>query len=92
MSNLPAIEADFKSEERYARLKLIFKAPNHEEKEVEARVKEITDKYSIAPICCCIEGKGDSYQYNIEYHDDYDKESSDIFEDIIKQLNISVCT
>jgi len=92
MTNLPAIEADFKSEERYARLKLIFKAPNNEETAVADRVKEITDKYSIDPICCCIEGKKGSFQYNIEYHDDYDKEASNIFEDIIKQLNISVCS
>jgi len=92
MSNLPAMEADFKSEERYARLKLIFKASNNEEKMIEERIKEITNKYSLTPICCCIEGKEGSFQYNIEYHDDYDKEAGDIFEDIMRQLNITSCS
>jgi len=92
MGTLPEMEADFKSEERYARLKLIFKGSPEDELEVEKKVKEVTDKYDLEPACCCIEGKNGSYQYNIEYHDDYDKESGDIFEDIMKHLNVKVCS
>lgn len=84
------IDAEFRSEEKFSKLSLAYEG-EEEGKLVCSTVEKITSKYSIQP---------ESYTCNIshgrevlviEYQDDNDREAGEIFEEIIKSLNITKC-
>lgn len=84
------IDAEFRSEEKFSKLSLAYEG-EEEGKLVCSTVERITSKYPIQP---------ESYTCNIshgrevlviEYQDDNDREAGEIFEEIIKSLNITKC-
>ncbi len=80
------MEAIHHSEERYASLTLV----THSQDEIQ-KAREVVD--SIVPkdeeITISESEVDDIYEITIEYHDDYDKKSGDIFNEIIQSLNIN---
>ena len=84
------IDAEFRSEERFSRLALAYDG-NEEKDKVNACIDEITAKYSLKP-----EIHSTAISHNrevtvIEYHDDMDREAGEIFEEIIKALDVKIC-
>ncbi|QOY51109.1 hypothetical protein [Candidatus Sulfurimonas baltica] len=84
------IDAEFRSEERFSKLSLAYEGK--EEKEiVNSCVEKIIAEYTTKPetYTCTISNNREVLV--IEYHDDSTRESGDIFEKIIKSLNIRKC-
>ena len=84
------IDAQFRSEERYAKLSIAYEGKD-ESSLVCSVVDEIIAKYKIQPqtyTCNVSDGKD---VLVIEYHDDADREAGAIFEEIMKTLNILEC-
>ena len=84
------IDAQFRSEERYSKLSISYEG-KEEGTLVCSTVDNIIEKYNIKPqtYTCNISEAKDVLV--IEYHDDMDREAGDIFEEIIKTLNITEC-
>ena len=84
------IDAEYRSEERFAKLSLAYEG-DEEKNKVTKCVDNIIKKHAIKPetYTCCI-SKGREVLV-IEYHDDMDRKSGAIFEEIIKKLDINCC-
>jgi hypothetical protein len=84
------IDAQFRSEERYAKLSIAYEG-KEESSLVCSTVEEIIARHKIQPetYTCSISDHKDVLV--IEYHDDADREAGAIFEEIIKTLNIVGC-
>jgi len=85
------IDAEFRSEERFAKLSLAY-AGAEEKTKVHTCVDAIIAKHTIQPetYTCSISG-GTREVLVIEYQDDSDRKSGPIFEEIMKQLDIKNC-
>jgi predicted Co/Zn/Cd cation transporter (cation efflux family) len=86
------IDAEFRSEERFARLSIAYET--EEEKEsVNSHVDRIVANYECKPeeIYTTKVSSGKEVLV-IEYHDSCDREAGDVFEDIMKSLNITRCS
>jgi len=85
------IDAEFRSEERFSKLSLAYEGTTEKEK-VNAIVEKIIKKHSpMVPetYTCTISNNREVLV--IEYHDDNSRESGDIFEEMMKALNITHC-
>lgn len=83
------MDAQVKSEEKYAKLSIAYEGKEESEL-VCSTVDKIVAKYNIKPLTytCNISNKKDVMV--IEYQDDTDRIVGDIFEEIIKTLNIPI--
>ena len=84
------ISAEYKSEERYSKLSIVFDTKD-EEKQVSLVVNSIVDENSIKPEIYSCELPKDKKVIVIEYHDDCDRTSGPIFDKMMKKLGISHC-
>jgi len=84
------IDAEFRSEERFSRLALAF-TQEDEEKKINECVKSIIEQYDFRPEIHETATSTGKKIIVIEYHDDIDREAGDIFERIIKELDIKKC-
>ena len=84
------IDAEFRSEERFSRLSLAYSG-DVEKKLVSLNVENIIAKYNIQPDLHISSIKDNKEVLVIEYHDDIDREAGAIFEEILKELNITQC-
>jgi len=86
------IDTEFRSEERFTRLSIAYDTP--EEKEcVNSHVASIMAKYAQKPEEMYTTKVSNGKEVLvIEYHDDCGREAGDIFEGIIKSLNITCCS
>lgn len=84
------ISAEYKSEERYSKLSIVFNTETEEE-QVCSVVNTIVDENSMKPEIYTCELPDNKKVLVIEYHDDYDRSSGPIFEKMMNQLNISHC-
>lgn len=84
------MDAQVKSEEKYSKLSIAYEGRDESEL-VCSTVDKIIAKYGIKPetYTCNISDKKDVMV--IEYHDDIDRVAGDIFEEIIKTLDIPIC-
>ena len=84
------IDAQFRSEERYAKLSIAYEG-TEEAQFVCSNVEKVIAKYKIQPetYTCNISDTKDVLV--IEYHEDMDREAGEIFEEIIKTLHIKQC-
>ncbi len=85
------IDAEFRSEERFSRLALAYKG-EEEKKKVDSCVNKIIAKHSLKPEMHITSVSGGREVLVIEYHDDMSRESGEIFEEIIKALDIKKCS
>jgi uncharacterized protein YutE (UPF0331/DUF86 family) len=84
------IDAEFRSEERFSRLALAYEG-NEEKQCVCDCVEKIIAKHSMKPETYTTKVSNGKEVLIIEYHDDNSREAGDIFEDMIKALDIKVC-
>ena len=84
------ISAEYKSEERYSKLSIVFDTKDEEE-QVSLVVNSIVDENSIKPEIYSCELPKDKKVIVIEYHDDCDRTSGPIFDKMMKKLGISHC-
>ena len=84
------IDAEFRSEERFSRLSLAYQG-SEEKEQVTSCIEKIIAKYKIQPETYTTSVSNGREVLVIEYHDDLDRESGPIFEEMIKTLNITVC-
>ncbi len=84
------IDAEFRSEERFSRLSLAYKGTEEKEK-VCSCIEAIIAKHKIQPETYTTSVSNGREVLVIEYHDDLDRESGPIFEEMIKVLNITEC-
>ena len=84
------IDAEFRSEEKFSRLSLAYECED-EKKCVCDCVEQITSKYSIQPDTYTTSVSNGKEVLVIEYHDDRCREAGDIFEEMVKALDINVC-
>ena len=85
------IDAEFRSEERFSRLALAY-AGDEEKNKVNSCVDEIIAKHKIKPETHTTAISKGREVLVIEYHDDLDRESGAIFEDMICSLDIKECS
>ena len=85
------IDADFKSEERYAKISISYS--NNEE------LQKIEEAFAVACKECSLEENtyttditGGRKAFVIEYHDDYDREAGEVFDSMLKTLGIDKCS
>lgn len=86
-----SIIAEYKGEERYSKLSLAY-ASEDERQSIEAAIKACSSSCSIEPLIYSSEVTEGRKVIVIEYHDDYDREAGDVFENIMKELNITCCS
>ena len=84
------IDAEYRSEEKFSKLSLAYKGAEEKNK-VNECVERIIKQHRIVPetYTCCISNGREVLV--IEYHDDCDRESGEIFEEIMKNLDIKSC-
>ncbi len=84
------IDAEFRSEERFSRLSLAYESEEEKACVCEC-VEKMTDKYTLKPETYTTKVSSGKEVLVVEYHDDNNRESGAIFEEIIKSLDIKVC-
>ena len=84
------IDAEFRSEERFSKLSLAYDGDDEKNK-VHSCVEKIIAKHDIKPETYTCALSGGREVLVVEYHDDNSRESGDIFEDIMKELDIKEC-
>ncbi len=84
------IDAEFRSEERFSKLSLAYEG-TEEKSKVNTVVEKIIAQHSMKPetYTCTISNNREVLV--IEYHDDSTRESGEIFESMIKELDITHC-
>jgi hypothetical protein len=85
------IDAEFRSEERFSRLALAYESES-EKAEVNSCVDRIIAKNSMVPEIYTTKVSNGKEVLVIEYHDDIARESGAIFEEIIKDLDVKICS
>jgi len=84
------IDAEFRSEERFSRLALAYDSKKEKDK-VNSCIDKIVAKYSLKPEIHSTAVSHNKEVTVIEYHDDVDREAGEIFEEIIKALDVKIC-
>lgn len=85
------IDAEVKSEEKYSKISIAYEG-KEESKLVCSTVEKIIAKYDIQPeqyTCNISHGRE---VLVVEYHDDVNRECGDIFEEMLKTLDIKTCS
>jgi len=84
-------KAYHESEERYARVEICF-STIEDRKKICDTLSTLIEETKMSPATSIMQDKGkESGEYNIEFHDDYDKESGDFFEELFSRLEIGAC-
>ena len=86
----PCIDADYKSEERYAKISLAY-STDEQYKEINNAIEEAHMDLSLDINIYETDISNGRKVVVIEYHDDYDRESGEVFENMIKILKIDHC-
>jgi len=84
------IDAEFRSEERFSKLSLAYEG-DEEKSKVHTCVEKITAKHKMKPETYTCSLSSGREVLVIEYHDDMDREAGEIFEEIMKSLEITEC-
>ncbi len=84
------IDAEFRSEERFSKLSLAY-GGDEEKKRVHSCVENITAQHKMQPETYTCSISNNREVLVIEYHDDMDREAGEIFEEIMKTLQITEC-
>jgi len=84
------IDADFKSEERYAKISISYS--NEEELHtIENALKEASEGVTLEQSTYTTDITHHRKVFVIEYHDDYDREAGVVFEKLMHILGIKEC-
>ena len=84
-------KAYHESEERYAKVEIVFQTIADRKKLCDT-ISSLILETKVSPETTISQDKGkESGEYCIEFHDDYDKESGDFFEELLTRLDIGAC-
>ena len=84
------IDAEFRSEERFSRLSLAYKG-EEEKVTVNDCIEKVIAKHKITLEMYTTSVSNNREVLVIECHDDLDRKSGPIFEEILKTLGIKAC-
>ena len=84
------IDAEFRSEEKFSKLSIAYEG-QEEGKLVCSTVEDIISKHTIQPETYTCNISNGREVLVIEYQDDCNREAGDIFEEMMKALNITKC-
>ncbi len=84
------IDAEFRSEERFSRLALAYDTEEEKARVCDC-VERITGKHCTSPEIYTTKVSNGKEVFVIEFHDDNAREAGDIFEEMIKALDIKTC-
>ena len=84
------IDADFKSEERYAKISISFSTAE-ELQRIEAALAEAHKDVTLEESTYTTDISDGRKVFVVEYHDDYDREAGQVFERLMKILDIKEC-
>ncbi len=85
------IDAEFRSEERFSRLALAYDGGDEKEQVISC-IDKIIAKYTMQPETHTTSISKGREVLVIEYHDDNSREAGEIFEEMIKALDIKECS
>ena len=88
--SVPSIDADFKSEERYAKISLAY-SNDEQYKEINNAIEEAHMDLDLDINIYETDISNGRKVVVIEYHDDYDRKCGDVFENMMKILKIDHC-
>jgi hypothetical protein len=84
------IDADFKSEERYAKISISY-ATDEELKKIENALAEAHKEVSLEESTYTTDISDGRKVFVVEYHDDYDREAGKVFTRLMELLEIKEC-
>lgn len=84
------IDAQFQSEERYAKLAIAYDGED-ESVLVRSNIEKVIARYQTQPETYTSNLSNGKNVIVIEYGDDMDREAGEVFEEIIKALDIDKC-
>ena len=84
------IDAEVRSEEKFSRLSLAYESEDEKQKVTEC-INEHTSKHSMKPEMYTTKVANGKEVLVVEYHEDNNRESGDIFEGILCSLDIKEC-
>ena len=85
------IDAEVRSEERFSRIALAYEG-EEEKSSVNSCIELMTKKHSLTPTETYTTKVSNGKEVLvIEFHDDCNRETGELFEAIIKDLNITIC-
>lgn len=84
------VDAEFRSEEKFSKLSIAYEGIE-EGKLVCSTIDNITSKYTIQPETYTCNISNGKEVLVVQYKDDNNREAGQIFEEIIKCLNITEC-
>lgn len=84
------IDAEFRSEEKFSKLSIAYEG-KEEGKHVCSTIEKIISKYTIQPETYTCNISDSKEVLVVEYQDDSHREAGEIFEEIMKSLNIKEC-
>lgn len=84
------IDADFKSEERYAKISISYSG-DEELKKIEAAFAEASKDVKLEQNIYTTDISDGRKVFVIEYHDDYDREGGKVFDKLMHLLDIKEC-
>jgi len=85
------IDAEYRGEERYSKLSLAY-ANAEEEKKINDAIEEASAMFAIKPQIYTSGISDGRKVIVVEYHDDYDRDAGEVFEKIMKKLDIKECS
>ena len=90
MAQSCSIDATFHSEERYSKISLAY-IDKSDKEAIENAIQTALKHTSIEPNIYDSEVTEGKSVIVVEFHDDYDREGGDVFDEILKILGIKVC-
>ena len=90
MSPCCTIDAEYKGEERYAKLALAY-STEEEHQRIEKAIKNYANSSDLEPQIYNSDVSNGRKVIVIEFHDDYDRQAGTIFENMMKELKIKHC-
>ena len=84
------IDAEFRSEERFTRLSVAYEGSTEKE-QVHTCINSIIKKYPITPETHTSQILNNREVLVVEYQDEDSREVGDVFEEIMKALDIKKC-
>jgi len=84
------IDAEVRSEEKFSKISIAYEG-QEEGKLVCSTIESIVSKYDIQPEQYTCNISNGREVLVIEYHDDINREAGEIFEEMMKELQITEC-
>ena len=85
------IDIDYKSEERYAKISIAY-STEKEYRDISKALDEAHKNFSLDESTYITDISNGRKVLVVEYHDDYDRQSGEIIEALMKKLNINTCS